>query len=268
VSGAGVVTIIQARTGSTRLPGKVLLPLGGGTILSRMLERVRRSRLAGEIIVATTTERADDPIATQARRLGFTVFRGHPTDLLDRHYRAASAVGAAHVVKIPSDCPLIDPAIIDDVIGWYLSRADALDYAGNLHPATHPDGNDVEIMRFEALERAWREAKESHQREHTTPFLWEHPERFRISNVAWPRGRDLSTTHRYVLDYAEDYEVIRELDAALHRPGACFGVEEIVAHLDRHPVLMSRNARFAGRNWYRDHLDKRRAAEAATAIGA
>jgi spore coat polysaccharide biosynthesis protein SpsF len=250
-----VLTVIQARTGSSRLPGKVLLPLGGRTALACQLGRVRAARLAGEVIVATTTDRADDPIVAEAARLGLAVFRGHPTDLLDRHYQAARRFGASHVVKIPSDCPLIDPEVIDRVIGWYLEQAPDLDFASNLHPASYPDGNDVEIMRHSALEAAWHEATRPHQREHTTPFIWEHPERFRLGNVLWAGGRDLSESHRYVLDYCEDYEVIREIDAALTGSDPGVGVDAIVAFLDANPAVMARNAAYRGMSWYRKHLE-------------
>jgi spore coat polysaccharide biosynthesis protein SpsF len=254
MSGPDVVTIIQARTGSSRLPGKVMLPLGGRTVLARLLERVRASRLAGEVVVATTTNRADDPIATQAARLGVAVVRGHPTDLLDRHYQAARALGPRYVVKIPSDCPLIDPAVIDRVVGWSLAQADSPDYVSNLHPATHPDGNDVEVMAFPALEIAWAEARQDHEREHTTPFLWDQPGRFRLGNVRWETGLDCSRTHRYVLDYPEDYAVIRELDRELSRRDPWFGVARAVDWLDRHPRIAALNARYRGVNWYRHHL--------------
>src|SRR5262249_33469263 len=139
-------------------PGKVLMALGRGTVLDVLLDRVRAASLAGTVVVATTTDASDDPIAEGAARAGVACVRGHPTDLLDRHYASAIAFDARHVVKIPSDCPLIDPVIIDDVIGWYLARTSQYDYVSNLHPATHPDGNDVEIMSMSALTAAWREA--------------------------------------------------------------------------------------------------------------
>ena len=260
MSGHRVVTIVQARRGSTRLPGKVLLPLGGATVLEVMLERVRRSRLAGTVLVATTTAGEDDAIHDLAGRMGVMCFRGHPTDLLDRHYQPARALGARHVVKIPSDCPLIDPDIIDRVLGACLGAGDAWDYVSNLHPPTHPDGNDVEVCRFEALEVAWREATRPLDREHTTPFLWDNPDRFRIGNVRWETGSDLSASHRVVLDYAEDYEVIRRVYDALApvRPG--FGVQDVAAFLDAHPDVAALNARHRGVHWYDAHAHELRTA--------
>ncbi|HBZ72256.1 MAG TPA: acylneuraminate cytidylyltransferase, partial [Deltaproteobacteria bacterium] len=202
VSG-GVVAIVQARMGSSRLPGKVLLRLGEVTVLECLLERVARARLVGTLVVATTTAREDDPIATLCVLGDVRCYRGHATDLLDRHLRAARACGAEHVVKIPSDCALIDPAVIDRVLGAYLDRAGRYDYVSNLHPPTYPDGNDVEVFSFAALESAWRLARRPLDREHTTPFLWDTPGAYRLGNVAWETGRDLSMTHRVVLDYAE-----------------------------------------------------------------
>src|SRR5262245_53556832 len=153
-----VVTVVQARTASTRLPGKVLLPLGGATVLQRMLERVARARRCGVVIVATTTDPEDDEIEAVCGHAGVGCYRGHPTDLLDRHYQVARALDAAAVVKIPSDCPLIDPAVIDRVIGAFLDAPGCWDYASNLHPPTYPDGNDVEICSAAALTAAWTEA--------------------------------------------------------------------------------------------------------------
>src|SRR5262249_44815148 len=148
-----LVVVIQARTGSTRLPGKILLSAAGAPLLTRMVERVRAaaSLEAAEIIVATTTDAADDPVAHLGAQIGVRVFRGHPTDLLDRHVSAARAMGADVVAKIPSDCPLIDPAAIDRVVEAF-RKTPGLDYVSNLHPATWPDGHDVEIMTLAALE--------------------------------------------------------------------------------------------------------------------
>jgi spore coat polysaccharide biosynthesis protein SpsF len=253
MSASGVVTVIQARRGSTRLPGKVLLRLGGRTVLERMLERVTAAALCGEVVVATTRAKADDEIRVVSERMGVRCYRGLPTDLLDRHYQAAVELGAEHVVKIPSDCPLIDPAVIDRVIGFYFEHLDRCDYVSNLHPPTYPDGNDVEICSFVALTEAWRESSRPCDREHTTPFLWDQPQRFRIGNVLWETGNDLSHTHRVVLDYPEDYEVIRCVFDALHPSDPMFGVDDVVGYLDAHPRVAALNAKHRGTSWYQRH---------------
>ncbi len=249
--------VVQARTGSTRLPGKVLLPLAGAPLLQRMLERVQaaRARTPFQLVVATTTSAGDDPIVALCRRLGVRCFRGHPTDLLDRHVQAARSVRADVVVKIPSDCPLIDPAVICQVLEAWDASGGSLDYLGNLHPPSWPDGNDVEVMSLPALSVALREAAAPHEREHTTPFLWDRPERFRLGNVSWPGGRDLSMTHRFTIDYLADYLLVGAVYDALWSPARpLFSVDEILALLDVQPWIGRLNAAYAGVNWYRQHL--------------
>jgi spore coat polysaccharide biosynthesis protein SpsF len=260
-----VVAVVQARMGSSRLPGKVLLPLAGRPLLVRMLERVVAARSLDAVVVATTTDAADAPLRAMApeleRALGVTVVAGHPTDLLDRHVMAGRALGADVVVKIPSDCPLVDPAVIDCVVGVWRAAAGRVDFVSNLHPPTWPDGNDVEVMSLALLERAAREATQTHEREHTTPWIWDQPGRFRLENVAW--DRDLSQTHRLTIDYPSDHALIAAVYDALWRPERpIFGVDAIVALLDARPDLRALNAAYAGVNWYRNHLDVLRTVDA------
>lgn len=257
VSPMKFVVIIQARTGSTRTPNKVLMPLAAAPLLQRMLERVRAARSNFELVVATTIHSADDPIRELCARLGYKCFSGHETDLLDRHYRAAVAESAQAIAKIPSDCPLIDPVVIDTVIRRFLSLEGQVDYVSNLHPATYPDGNDVEVMTMDALEFAWKEASRSFEREHTTPFIWERPERFRIDNVEWETGLDYSMTHRWTIDYPEDYRFINAVYNELWseaRP--IFTMADILNLLERRPDIKAMNAKYAGVNWYRHHLSE------------
>ena len=252
------VAVVQARVGSSRLPGKVLRPVAGAPLLQRMLERVLAAHTLDEVVVATTTASADDEIRALCHRLDLPCYSGHPTDLLERHLQAARLHRADLVVKIPSDCPLIDPGVIDRVLeAW--PAGDRLDFLSNLHPASYPDGNDVEAMPLPLLELAAREATRPHQREHTTPFFWDQPERFRIGNVAWEGGRDLSLSHRLTVDYLEDLHLVGAVFEALHRPGQYpFSLEEILAFLESHPAVFALNAHLAGVNWYRHHLDELR----------
>jgi spore coat polysaccharide biosynthesis protein SpsF len=247
--------VVQARMGSTRLPGKVLLPLAGKPLLWRMVERVRAAQTRIEVIVATTVEPADDPIVDLCRSAGVACMRGHPTDLLDRHVAAARLVQAELVVKIPSDCPLIDPGCIDAVLSAW---EPGLDFLSNLHPPTWPDGNDVEALPIDVLELAAREARQPHEREHTTPFVWDQPKRFRTRNVRWAGGRDYSKSHRFTIDWPEDYQLIAAIYDELHSPGRTFSLAEILALLERRPELLQLNARYAGVNWYRHHLGQLR----------
>jgi spore coat polysaccharide biosynthesis protein SpsF len=250
------VIIVQARISSTRLPGKVLMPIVGKTLLERMMERLRDSRQADEIVIATTVEPEDDPIVELANHNNYNIFRGHPTDLLDRHYKAANEWGADIVVKVPSDCPLIDPSVIDKVIIYYKRNSDRYDYVSNLHPATYPDGNDVEVFSKEILKEAWLEATKDYEREHTTPYIWENPERFRIGDVRWETGYDYSMSHRFTIDYKEDYYFIKRVyDELWHEGFPIFSLRDILSLLENQPQIYFINSKYAGVNWYRHHLD-------------
>ena len=242
--------------GSTRLPGKILLPLAGKSLLLRMYERVSLAKSAGEIVVALTNEELDDQLALLCQKNNIKIFRGSSFDLLDRHYKTSKEYGAEVVIKIPSDCPLIDPHVIDKVILYYINNRDKYDFVSNLHPPSYPDGNDVEIMSFKALENAWINAKKDFEREHTTPFIWENPDIFRIGNVVWERGLDYSMTHRFTIDYKEDYEFIKRVYDELYLKNKSFGLNEILKLLEEKPEIKKINEMYAGVNWYRNHLNK------------
>ena len=251
-----IAVVVQARLGSSRLPGKILKPVCDRSILVAQLERIRAIATDVELVVATTTDPGDAAVVEEAERHGYRCFRGHPTDLLDRHYRAAAPLKPDAVVKIPSDCPLIDPGVIDRVLGFYRERSDVFDFVSNLHPATYPDGNDVEVMPWSVLETAWHEAKKPHEREHTTPFIWDQPKRFRIGNVSWETGLDLSMSHRFTIDYEEDYRFIKAVYEALWSPsGPPFSMQDILQLLEDRPDIMAINSKYAGVNWYRHHLN-------------
>ncbi len=251
-----IVTVIQARTTSARLPNKVLLPIGDRNILARMVERVKNAHLSGVVVVATTNAKEDDPIEELCIREQINCYRGHPTDLLDRHYRVGFKYNADVVIKIPSDCPLIDPKIIDRVIKYYIKYKDEFDFVSNLHPATYPDGNDVELISMNALKYGWVRAKKSFEREHTTPFFWENPERFRIGNVEWETRLDYSMTHRWTLDYEEDYNFIKRIYDELYPSNPRFDLYDILSLLKRKPEIAEINKKYVGVNWYRHHLNE------------
>lgn len=248
-----IVTIVQARYPSTRLPGKILLPIVGEPLLVRMVRRVQAAKLVGDVVVASTTDPADDVTEALCRHAAIPCYRGHPLDLLDRHYQCAKAYAADVALKIPSDCPLIDPAVIDRVIDRFIRSS--VDYASNLHPPSYPDGQDVEVIALPALERAWKQATKDFEREHTTPYIWERPEHFRMLNVEWETGLDYSMTHRLTIDYREDYELIRQIYEHLLPKTPLFGLPDIIELLERKPELREINARYVGVNWYRHHLD-------------
>jgi spore coat polysaccharide biosynthesis protein SpsF len=229
------VAIIQARTGSTRLPGKVLLPLLGEPMLTHVVRRVGRATLVDMVVVAATTEAADDAIVRLGAEAGWAVERGSEADLLDRYLMAARAHDAAVVVRITSDCPLIDPEVIDRTIAAF--AGDAPDYASNtLPPRTYPRGLDVEVIAMPALERAWREDRDPAWREHATPYIYRHPESFRLLRV--PADDDRSG-HRWSVDTAEDFELIRRIYASFGRDD--FTWREALAAMEAHPDWMALN---------------------------
>jgi len=219
-------------------------------LLMHMFERVSRSKFCGEIVIATTSNSEDDIIEETCRLKGINVFRGHPTDLLDRHYKASLKFGADTVLKIPSDCPLIDPEIIDEVIEYYFKNTENFDFVSNLLPPSFPDGNDVEIFSFKVLEYLWKTADKDIEREHTTPYLWNNPSKFRIGNVFWKTGLDYSKSHRWTIDYEEDYTFIRQIFEELYYNKPNFGMYDILNLLNEKPYLRNINKMHAGKYWY------------------
>jgi len=199
-----VVAIIQARMGSTRLPGKVLKDLGGATVLARIVNRTRRAALLDDVVVATSILPADDAITQECERLKVACFRGDEGDVLDRYYRAAQKFAADVVVRITADCPLIDWELIDATIHSGLNQK--ADYATNSLVLTYPRGLDVEVFTADALERAWSAAKEEYQRIHVTPYLYETPDLFKVISIADETDH---SKYRWTLDTTEDLEMIR-----------------------------------------------------------
>jgi spore coat polysaccharide biosynthesis protein SpsF len=230
-----IVAIIQARMGSTRLPGKVLKDLEGETVLARVVNRLRRARLVDEVLVATTDRAPDDAIVAECRRLSAAVSRGAQDDVLDRYFRAAQLAGADVVVRITSDCPLIDPEITDKTIAAFMEARP--DYASNALARTYPRGLDTEIMSAAALGRAWQEARKPHEREHVTPYFYEHPAEFKLLSVT---GDADYSAHRWTVDTAEDLALMQAIYARLKdRP--MFLWRDVLDLLDREPGLVELN---------------------------
>jgi spore coat polysaccharide biosynthesis protein SpsF len=251
-----VVVIVQARMSSSRLPGKTMMPLLGKSLLARMIERLQMIRHEVMIIIATSVNAEDDIIEQEAAMLGLPCYRGSSHNLLERHYMAAIKYNADVVVKIPSDCPLIDPRIIDETLDLFFEKRGVYDYVSNLHPASWPDGNDVEIMTMPCLEKTWRLAERPLELEHTTPYIWENPLQFNIGNVSWNSGLDYSMSHRFTIDYKEDYDFISRVYEELYPDNPGFSCDDILNLLTEKPKIYELNAAYAGVNWYRHHLDE------------
>jgi spore coat polysaccharide biosynthesis protein SpsF len=177
-----IVAIIQARMTSSRLPGKVLIDIAGFPMLYHVIKRVFSAQMVDQIVVATTDDPADDQIEEFCNSINISCFRGHPFDVLDRYYQAASKFQADIIVRITADCPIMDPTLIDTLIQSFLDTG--VDFGANRLPPpwkrTYPIGLDIEIARFEALEKAWQDAESQFEREHVMPYLYDQPGRFKI----------------------------------------------------------------------------------------
>ncbi len=221
--------------GSTRLPGKVLMPLAGKPVLAHVVERLSYCRTLSKTVVATTTERADDAVASFCTSANIPFYRGSVHDVLDRYYRAAQLYEAGPVVRITADCPVIDPTIVDEVVTGFL--AGKYDYYGL--SGDFPDGLDCTAFSFSALERAWREANLASEREHVGPYMEKHPEFFKLGRLKKFSGL---SHHRWTLDESRDYELLQVIFARLYRDGTPFLASDVLALLDKEPELMTINS--------------------------
>jgi spore coat polysaccharide biosynthesis protein SpsF len=231
-----IVAIIQARMGSTRLPGKVLMDLGRETVLARVLGRLRRAIMIDEIVVATTDSAADDAIIRECQRLEVSCFRGSEHDVLDRYYQAARMFAAEIVVRITSDCPVIDPDLVDETVRAFQLRCG--DYCSNSFPRTYPRGLDTEVFTMNALERAWCHAYAPYEREHVTPYLYQHPELFRVVSH---HGQTEYSKYRWTLDTEEDLELLRAIYARFGDKDD-FSWREVIQLMEREPELAELNS--------------------------
>lgn len=237
-----VVAIIQARMGSERLPGKVLKSLHGHSVLKWVVSRVKCSRLISQVVVATTINAADDNIVEACHELGVDVYRGSEEDVLGRFYEAASMHNADVIVRICSDCPLIDAAVIDAMLESYISlnKTTRLDYLSNTITRTFPRGLDAEIFSYSALKCAFELAKQPFEREHVTPFIYLNPDRFSLeqyevanSNAQW----------RWTLDTEEDFTFLQSVIGLCSNPDKLLvTTDELISCLQNNATLIEINA--------------------------
>jgi len=220
-----IIIITQARMTSTRLPGKVLKTVLGKPLLSYQIERLQRVKQAREVVVATTTNQTDQPIKELCRTMAVPIFRGSEEDVLSRYYEAAKMHKADVVVRVTSDCPLIDPEVIDKVIEYYIKHLPSYHYVSNTLTRTYPRGMDTEVFSFQALEEAYWEATAQPDREHVTPFIYRHPERYRIANVAYPEDQ---SCHRWTVDTTEDFDLIRKIIEHIYPVKPEFTLEDVL----------------------------------------
>jgi len=267
-----VVAIIQARMNASRLPGKVMLDLGGKPMLEWVVERTRRARRANEVVVATTLDPSDDPVFEFCKQKNYRVGRGSVYDVLDRYYQTAKHFQADGVVRITADCPLIDPDLIDQAVQLFHSETGSLelramlaaprfDFVTNRLPPpwgrTYPIGLDVEVMTFDALEQAKRRAVTRHQKEHVTPYLYEGTPteqlKYKVqgspySSAMTPEGHHVALLHhtpdyghlRWTVDTPEDLQLVREIVSRF--PDDTFTWKDVLALVQRAPQLLKINA--------------------------
>lgn len=237
------VVIIQARMTSTRLPGKVLADLAGRPLLAQQIARLRPSREIEEIVIATTVNRADDPLVDLARKEGVRWFRGDEQDVLSRYAGAAREAGADLVIRVTSDCPLIDAEEMDRVIRELREHASEVDYASNVLERTYPRGLDTEAFFRDTLERIDRLARSREAREHVTWFIHrERPELFSLRSV---RDAQDNSDLRWTVDTPEDLQVVRRIFEDLDLARTRRPYREILSYVRLHPELSAANARIA-----------------------
>jgi len=233
--------IVQTRMGSTRLPGKVMLDLCGSPVIHHVINRLKQSSELDEIIIATTTLESDNIIAEQAQKNGVKWFRGSEEDVLARYYYAAKENDLDTIVRVTSDCPLIDTEILDKVVGFYKIYSYSLvTNAGNdLTQRSFPRGLDVEVFSFNVLEEAFNNAVKSHQREHVTPYIYET-----YAKYIYYYKSNIDYSHfRWTLDTDEDFELIRIIyDSLYKKNGDNFGFKEILELINSNPQLCKINA--------------------------
>jgi len=243
-----VVAIIQARMGSSRLPGKVLAEICGRPLLHYIVSRVRQASTLNLIVVATSDDSADDVIENFCQTNGVQYFRGSETDVLDRYYQAAKHFHADAIVRLTADCPLLDPVVIDDVVRTFLSGE--FDYVSSA--SNYPDGLDTEIFSWGALRETWQDARLPSEREHVTPYITKNPAWFRLERVA--SDEDLSYM-RWTVDEPEDLELVRRIYQQLvHKPS--FGMKDVLALFLRDPSLYQINAGFSRNEGYQKSLQE------------
>ena len=230
-----IAVIIQARMGSSRLPGKVLMNISGKPMLGHVVERVKKSEKIDCIIVATTNKAEELPIIKLSKDMGVKIFTGSEDDVLDRYYRAAKEFKVDIVVRVTSDCPLVDPDIIDMFVNYYLDNEKDYDYIGVGKHSLCPNGVGCEVFSFEALEKSWIESVWLSEREHVTPYIWKNDKIFRTGRPLKPRG-DLSKL-RWTVDEKRDLKFVREVYHELYREDKFFSTKDVLELLEKKPEL-------------------------------
>lgn len=232
-----VIAIIQARTSSSRLPGKVLKPILGKPMLERVVERVAKCAKVQSIVIATSNDTSDDAVESISRGMNVACFRGDLHDVLSRYYHTAMCYEASTIVRITADCPLIDPQIVDATIELHFR--DTNDYTSNCVPRSFPDGLDVEVIPFAILKRAFQEARLPSEREHVTLYVNQHPDLFRLGTLRAPIDH---STMRWTVDHAEDFSFVCRIYESLYPRDPDFAYDDVLRLLAENPAFSHINA--------------------------
>ena len=246
-----VLCIIQARISSSRLPGKVLLTGSNNkSLLETLYKRLLPSKHIKEIIIATSTNQADDLIFDECKKNNMKVFRGSLPNVLKRYYDCAKKYKGDIIIRITSDCPLLEYKLIDKLFLEF--NRQNCDYLSNVHPATFPDGYDVEIFTFDSLKKAFKEGNKNYEREHVTPYIWDNPKKFVVKNYYLKKNY---SKLRVTLDYLEDYFLIKKIFNYFENKKNYFDLSDVLKFLKKNKKLI-KNKKFSLVNWYRLHMDK------------
>jgi len=237
-----VVGIIQARLGSSRLPGKVLKKVCNKSMFEHLVERVQHSTTLDKVVLATTTNSLDDKLAQLSEDIGIPCYRGSENDVVDRYYNAAHYFKADVVVRLLNDCPLLDPLIIDEIVGYYLDNSDRIDFISNQHPHTYPDGMDVSVFSIQALDKLHAKTNTALHREHVVPGFWELEGEFRWQN--YHHKINLFKDYRLTLDYEEDFQVISNILTAIYNKDKLFTMDDILKHLNGNDNISNLNRKY------------------------
>jgi len=232
-----IVAIIQARMGSTRLPGKVMMKINGQPMLWHVINRLSCSKLINKIVVATTKSSGDKIIADFCSKNGIDCFRGSQENVLDRYYKAALKYKAETIVRITADCPLIDPDITDKVIRGYLNHS-YFAGASNVVKRTYPRGLDTEVFAFKVFKQAWEKAKSRDHREHVTKYIYEHPDKYKIFSI---EDKQDNSSLRWTVDENRDLLFLRKVYARLQSGNNIFKTPQVIRLLERDPLLFDIN---------------------------
>jgi spore coat polysaccharide biosynthesis protein SpsF len=232
------IVIVQARMGSTRLPGKILKKIMGKPLLEYQIERLKRVKNIDDVVIATTENIIDNPVVELCKKLHCSIFRGSEDDVLLRYYLAAVRFKADCIVRVNADCPLIDPEVVSDIVDYYLSNYRNIDYVSNILEKGFPIGLHTEVFSMSSLRLANKNSNSLIEREHVTPYIYRNPDLFKIGSVVLD---DNLSYYRWTVDYPEDFDLVKKIIEGIYPTKVDFDMFDVISYLKSNPELMSIN---------------------------